>query len=94
MFNDGAVILQEMETLRLHLYDNTLNEIKVIEQGEEDALLPIGFTEDKMVWVLDEENSYWIFSEITANSFKWENVMIADDGTRARDCEIYGKRVK
>ena len=57
LFNDGSVILQEMETLRLHLYDNTLNEIKVIEQGEEDALLPIGFTEDKTVWVLDEENS-------------------------------------
>lgn len=34
------------------------------------------------------------FSEITANSFKWENVMIADDGTRTQDCEIHAKRVK
>ncbi|MBR3642678.1 MAG: hypothetical protein IKN57_04125, partial [Parasporobacterium sp.] len=44
--------------------------------------------------VLDEENAYWIFSEITENSFKWENVMISGDGTRTPVCEIYGKRVK
>ena len=51
--------------------------------------------DDRLVGkVLDEENSYWIFSEITANSFKWENVTIADDGTRTQDCEIHGKRVE
>ena len=43
--------------------------------------------------VLDDTNSYWIFSEITENTFKWENVMISDDGTRTLVCEIHGKRV-
>ena len=43
--------------------------------------------------VLDEESTYWIFSDITEDSFKWENVMIKKDGTRILDCEIYGKRI-
>ena len=51
--------------------------------------------EDKLVGkVLDEENSYWIFSDITENSFVWRNVMIPEDGTQILDCEIHGKRVK
>lgn len=50
--------------------------------------------DDRLVGkVLDEENSYWSFSEITENSFKWENVMITEEGTRILDCVIYGKRV-
>ena len=44
--------------------------------------------------VLDIPDAYWIFSEITGNSFKWENVMIKPDGTRILDCEIHGKRIK
>ena len=43
--------------------------------------------------VLDEENSYWVFSDITDNSFIWRNVMISDDGTSTLDCEIHGKRM-
>ena len=44
--------------------------------------------------VLDEENTYWIFSDITYNSFTWKNVMVSDDGSYTLDCEIHGKRVK
>jgi len=44
--------------------------------------------------VLDEENTYWIFSDITDNSFTWKNVMVSDDGSYTLDCEIHGKRVK
>jgi hypothetical protein len=44
--------------------------------------------------VLDIPDSYWIFSEITGDSFKWENVMIKPGGTRILDCEIHGKRIK
>ena len=44
--------------------------------------------------VLDEENVYWIFSDITDDSFTWKNVMISDDGTHTLDCEIHGKRVR
>ena len=43
--------------------------------------------------LLDEEDVYWIFSEITGDSFRWENVMIREDGTRILDCEICGKRI-
>ncbi len=50
---------------------------------------------DKLVGkVLDDEDVYWIFSDITEDSFRWENVMIRPDGTRIRDCEIHGKRIK
>ena len=49
---------------------------------------------DKLVGkVLDQEDVYWIFSEITKDSFRWENVMIKKDGTRILDCEIFGKRI-
>ena len=51
--------------------------------------------DDKLVGkVLDDENSYWIFSDITDSSFVWRNMMISDDGTCTLDCEIHGKRVK
>ena len=43
--------------------------------------------------VLDDENSYWIFSDITDNSFVWRNVMISADGTNTLVCETHGKRV-
>ena len=51
--------------------------------------------DDKLIGkVLDDVNSYWIFSDITDSSFVWKNVMISEDGTCILDCEIHGKRVK
>ena len=50
---------------------------------------------DKLVGkVLAEACPYWIFSDITADSFHWENVQIFDDGRRNLICEIFGKRVR
>lgn len=43
--------------------------------------------------VLDEENAFWIFSDITSDRFHWENVLIRDDGTKELVCEIFGKRI-
>ena len=43
--------------------------------------------------VHDEENAFWIFSDITRDSFHWENVLIRADGTRELVCEIFGRRV-
>ncbi len=49
---------------------------------------------DKLVGkVLAETCTYWIFSDITADSFHWENVQIFDDGRRNLICEIFGKRI-
>ena len=48
--------------------------------------------DDRLVGkVLDEENTYWIFSDITNNSFHWEFV-IEKNGSRELVCEILGKR--
>lgn len=48
---------------------------------------------DKLVGkVLEEEHTYWIFSDITADSFRWENVEIYPDGSRKLICEIFGRR--
>ena len=59
-----------------------------------DIYLGVYFINWKLVGkVLDDENSYWIFSDITDNSFVWRNVMISVDGTSTLDCEILGKRV-
>ena len=50
--------------------------------------------DDKLVGkVLDEEATYWIFSDITDNSFRWEYVEIKEDGSRKLVCEIHGKRI-
>ena len=43
--------------------------------------------------VLDEEATYWIFSDITGNSFHWEYAMDQQDGSRELVCEIWGKRI-
>lgn len=43
--------------------------------------------------VLSEENTYWIFSDITENSFRWEYVKISEDGSRELVCEIKGKKI-
>ena len=50
---------------------------------------------DKLVGkVLSEEYAYWIFSDITADSFRWENVRIYPDGKKLLICEIFGKRIQ
>ena len=43
--------------------------------------------------VLDEEAAYWIFSDITEDSFHWENVPLNPDGSRNLICEIFGRRI-
>ena len=50
--------------------------------------------DDRLVGkVLDEESTYWMFSDITENSFHWEYVMYKQDGSRELVCEIFGKRI-
>ena len=49
---------------------------------------------DKLVGkVLSEENAFWIFSDITEDSFHWENVRISDGNEKFLVCEIFGKRI-
>ncbi|MCR4776420.1 MAG: hypothetical protein K5869_08600 [Saccharofermentans sp.] len=43
--------------------------------------------------VLDEESTYWIFSDITEKSFRWEYVKINEDGSKELVCEIVGKKI-
>ena len=42
--------------------------------------------------VLDEEATYWIFSDITEDGFHWEYVTMNQDGSRHLVCEIFGRR--
>ena len=44
--------------------------------------------------VLDEEASYWVFSDMTQDSFHWEYMTLDPDGSRNLVCEIFGKRIK
>ena len=49
---------------------------------------------DKLVGkVLSEKDAYWIFSDITADSFHWENVRLPENGEKRLVCEIFGKRI-
>lgn len=43
--------------------------------------------------VLDEEATFWIFSDLTGNCFHWEYVTMNPDGSRNLVCEIFGKRI-
>ncbi|MBO4636255.1 MAG: hypothetical protein J5685_03830 [Clostridiales bacterium] len=43
--------------------------------------------------VLDDPGNFWIFSNITNDSFLWENVRIGEDGKRELVCGIKGKRI-
>jgi hypothetical protein len=43
--------------------------------------------------VLSEENTYWIFSDITENSFRWEYVKMREDGSKELVCEIEGRKI-
>jgi hypothetical protein len=43
--------------------------------------------------VLSEEDAYWIFSDITADRFRWENVRLKPGGEKRLVCEIFGKRI-
>ena len=73
-----------------------LSVIGTVTISTEHCMKRLCFTKegDKLVGkVLDQEDTYWIFSDITEDSFKWENVMIRKDGTRIQDCEIHGKRI-
>ena len=42
--------------------------------------------------VLDAENAYWVFSDMTGDSFHWENLAVRPDGSRELICEIFGRR--
>ena len=42
--------------------------------------------------VLDEENAFWIFSEIGPDRFHWENILRGKDGSSTLVCEIFGRR--
>ena len=43
--------------------------------------------------VLDEENAFWIFTDMTGDRFRWENVRIGKNGEKELVCEIFGKRI-
>ncbi len=42
--------------------------------------------------VLDEKGAFWIFSDISEDRFRWENIKISETGERELVCEIFGKR--
>ncbi len=42
---------------------------------------------------LNTEGNYWVFSELTGNTFHWENLMLRPDGTKEFICEIFGKKI-
>ena len=42
---------------------------------------------------MDEENAFWIFTDMTGDRFRWENVRIGKNGEKELVCEIFGKRI-
>lgn len=43
--------------------------------------------------VLKNPAERWIFSENTADSFRWRNVCVQPDGTERLNCEVHGRRI-
>ena len=42
--------------------------------------------------VLDEKGAFRVFSDISEDRFRWENIKISETGERELVCEIFGKR--
>lgn len=40
----------------------------------------------------DDKNSKWVFSEITDNTFRWQNITVLENGKWRVNCDIYAKR--
>ena len=43
--------------------------------------------------LLEDENTFWIFSDITETGFRWEFITLNPDGSRHLVCEIVGRRI-
>jgi len=70
-----------------HFYDMTY------VCGDYTTRLEIHKKWDKIVCtMLDEPRSKWIFSEITENTFHWQNLVLFEDGRWKVNCEIYAER--
>ena len=42
--------------------------------------------------VLDEKATFWVFSDFTSDSFRWEYIQNMEDGTKKLVCHIIGKK--
>lgn len=43
--------------------------------------------------VIDSPESKWVFSDITSDTFHWQNVTVLDDGSWRVNCEVCAKRI-
>lgn len=43
--------------------------------------------------VSDSPESKWVFSDITDNTFHWQNVTVLDDGSWRTNCEVFAERI-
>lgn len=42
--------------------------------------------------ILDDPTSKWVFSDITSNTFHWQNITVLDNGERKVNCEVFATR--
>ena len=78
----------------LRMFNREKNRYDVVYTCER-CMKRLTFTEEggRLVGkVHDEENTFWIFSDIRDDSFHWENVKLREDGKRELVCEIFGRR--
>lgn len=55
--------------------------------------LKFAYEDGKLVGtVLNKPKEKWVFSEISENTFHWQNVTVLSDGTWQINCNIYAKR--
>lgn len=43
--------------------------------------------------VLDKPENKWVFSEITENTFHWQNVTVLENGEWQTNCEVFADRI-
>ena len=77
MFNRGEGCYDVVYTC-----DHCMKRLRFTKEGEE-----------LVGKVLDEENAFWIFTDLSENRFRWLNVRTDEEGNRAPICEIIGKRI-
>lgn len=67
LLKDGTVVAEEPDTGRIHVYDNTLKEVKTFEPAESKTTL-IGVSEDGILWKADKDNAKLLATDLNGRS--------------------------
>lgn len=79
-------------TLRVYVPETHLWEVSYLCLGRMTRLTAKKVGDEIVLTVCPDNTEQWIFSEITPNTFHWQNVTLQEDGTRLVNADLYAVR--